>query len=447
MTTRSPIPLGCIVDPYGNHPAAWLTATAKADAATQLATYKAIARLAEVHGLDFVFVPDSPAMPEGSLAQASRSPRSTNRLEPLTLLAALAAVTERIGLIATVSTSYSEPFTIARQFASLDHISGGRVGWNVVTTENGGAWENYAGQGALAHGDRYLRAQEYVEVVRRLWDSWADDAVVFDQAAGHYFEPSRVKPIDHRGRWFSVKGPLNISRPPQGHPVIVQAGGSPEGRDLAARYADLVFTVQPDIDSARAFYADIKRRASAHGRSPQAIKVLLGTTVVVGMDKADADAQLVALGELIDEEQGRAMVERILEADLSGVSYEAPIPTALIPSSSNRNTTYFNALSDAIRSHGLSLRQVAGRLSATRIGNAFVGDAQQIVDEMETWLEGACDGFMVRPTHFPTSLDVFCDQVVPVLRQRGLIRSAPAAGTLRDALGLPRPSVAGGEVA
>lgn len=443
MSQTNTIALGCIVDPYGNHPAAWLLEGARPDAATDLRTYVQIARIAEAHQFDFLFVPDSPAMPEGPLAQASRSPRSANRLEPITLLAALSAVTQRIGLIATVSTSYSEPFTIARQFASLDHLSGGRVGWNVVTTENATAWENYGARGVLEHEQRYSRATEYVNVVRQLWDSWEDDAVRFDQGNSQYFDPDSVRSINHVGPWFSVKGPLNISRSPQGHPLIVQAGGSEDGRELAARFADVVFTVQPDLDSARAFYADIKRRVVAHGRGADSIKVMLGTTIIAGEDEADAQRQLLALGERVHEDLGRASVERILDIDLSAVAYDDAIPTSLLPASSNRNTTYFQALSDLIRTQGLSLRQVSARLSASRIGNAFTGSPCDIVDEMALWAADACDGFMIRPTHFPASLNQFCERVLPVLRARGLVAEKSIGGTLREALKLPRPAVGG----
>lgn len=441
MTNKRKIIVGCIVDPYGNHPAAWLTESALPGAATDLANYLQIARTAEAHGMDFLFIPDSPAMPEGQLSEASRSSRGTNRLEPITLLAALAAGTHRIGLIATVSTSYSEPFTTARQFASLDHLSGGRIGWNVVTTENASAWENYSASGVTDHAHRYARAAEYVSVVRKLWDSWDDTAVVFDKASSIYFDPGKVRPINHAGHFFSVKGPLNISRPPQGHPVIVQAGGSEAGRDLAARFADVVFTVQPDIASARTFYADIKRRAVEAGRSADAIKVLLGTTVVTGVNEEVAENKLVALGALVHEDTGRASVERVLGIDLSGVGYDSMIPVALLPPGSNRNTTYFQALCELIRTQRLTIRQVSARLSASRIGNVFKGSAAHIADQMEVWALDACDGFMVRPTHFPAALDEFCTAVLPQLRERGHIPEPPSGVSLRDALGLARPPV------
>lgn len=441
MTVKPTLYLGCIVDPYGNHPAAWLTSDARPEAATDLSSYLAIARTAEQHGFDFLFVPDSPAMPEGPLSYTSRSSRSANRLEPITLLAALCASTSHIGFIATVSTSYSEPFTVARQFASLDHLSGGRIGWNVVTTENGSAWENYGGDGVLDHHQRYERAAEYVSVVRQLWDSWDDDAVRFDQHDSYYFDPAKVRSINHAGPWFSVKGPLNISRPPQGHPLIVQAGGSEDGRELAARFADVVFTVQPNLASARDFYTDIKRRAIAHGRSPDAIKVMLGTTVVVGLDVQDAQNKLLSLGQLIHEELGRAMVERILDIDLSAIPYDAVIPVDLLPETSLRNTTYFQAVGDVIRTQNLTLRQLSARLSASRIGNAFKGAPEQIVDEMENWIGSACDGFMIRPTHFPTALNEFCESVLPHLRARGWLNPDRPKSTLRASLGLPHPSL------
>lgn len=440
MNEQTSIPLGCILDCYGNHPAAWLTTDSKADAATNFASYLAIARKAEANHFDFLFVPDSPGMPEGSLDQISRSPRSVNRLEPLTLLAALASVTKEIGLIATVSTSYSEPYTVARQLASLDHISNGRIGWNVVTTENANAWRNYSDSGQQDHGKRYARANEYVEVVQKLWDSWDDDAIVFDRAGGRYFDPNKVRPIDHEGDFFAVKDPLNLARPPQGHPVIVQAGGSEAGRELAAKYADVVFTVQPDLESAQRFTAEIKGRLLKYGRSPASLKVMVGTTMVVGDNEAHADGKLLELGNLVHEDAGRAMIERILEVDLSSVPYDAQIPDGVLPSQSNRNTTYFDALASMIRNEALTLREVSARLSASRIGNVFKGSPEAIVDSIQHWVaSGACDGFMLRPTVFPGSLDEFCDKVLPLMRRRGISRSADATGTLRDSLGLLRP--------
>lgn len=443
MATRklTAFPIGCILDSFGNHPGAWLDPRIAKDCSTDIEHYLHIAKIAEDAGLDFLFVADSPALPEGDLDQISRSPKSVNRFEPVTLLSALASNTHRIGLVATASTSYNDPYSLARQFASLDHISKGRIGWNIVTTENSNAWANYGNSGQDSHGNRYDRANEFVDVVRGLWDSWDDDAFIFNQADHRYFDPKRVHELNHTGHYFSVRGPLNISRPPQGYPVLVQAGGSPAGRELSGRVADVVFTVQPDIESARTSYAQTKTELSRFGRTADELRVMLGVTVVVGDTIKEVEEKIDQLGSWIHEEAGRAMVERILEADLSSVGYDSQVPESLLPSNSNRNTTYFLAVKQLITHERLTLRQISARLSLSRIGQAFKGTPAQIVDEMTHWIsQGACDGFMLRPTDFPNNLSDFCSKVLPELEHRGLYNSKKPICTFREALGLKRPA-------
>jgi alkanesulfonate monooxygenase len=368
--------------------------------------------------------------------EALKRSHTVSSFDPLTLLPALAAVTERIGLIATASTTYNEPYHIARKFASLDHISGGRAGWNLVTTANPDAALNFGQDEHMAHGERYKRAREFYDVVTGLWDGWADDALVRDVDSGIFFDPDRVRPLNHKGEEFSVRGPLNVARPVQGWPVIVQAGASDAGRQIAAETAEMVFAAGGPLADAQAFYADVKARAAAIGRNPDHIKILPGALVVVGETLAEAREKRALLDSLVHEASAIASLSIALGTDASRFDPDGPLPE--IPETNHSKSGRERAIAIA-RRENLTVRQLAQRLGGYG-GLALVGTPATIADEMETWLhQRGCDGFNVMFPWLPGGLDDFVDQVVPELQRRGLFRREYAGTTLRDHLGLPRP--------
>jgi alkanesulfonate monooxygenase len=368
--------------------------------------------------------------------EALKRSHTVSSFDPLTLLPALAAVTERIGLIATASTTYNEPYHIARKFASLDHISGGRAGWNLVTTANPDAALNFGQDDHMAHGERYKRAREFYDVVTGLWDGWADDALVRDVDSGIFFDPDRVRPLNHKGEEFSVRGPLNVARPVQGWPVIVQAGASEAGRQIAAETAEMVFAAGGPLADAQAFYADVKARAAAIGRNPDHIKILPGALVVVGDTVAEAREKRALLDSLVHEASAIASLSIALGTDASRFDPDGPLPD--IPETNHSKSGRERAIAIA-RRENLTVRQLAQRLGGYG-GLALVGTPATIADEMETWLhQRGCDGFNIMFPWLPGGLDDFVDQVVPELQRRGLFRRDYAGTTLRDHLGLPRP--------
>ena len=431
---------GCILENYGSHPAAWLVSQSPVDSATDPHHYIGLAKLAEEAKLDFVFVADTPCLPEGDLEALSRSPRYINGLEPLTLLSVLSAHTSHIGLVGTISSSYNEPFNVARAVASLDHLSGGRAAWNVVTTGSLNAPANFGRDANLDHAVRYERAREFVEVVRGLWDTWGDDAVIREAAESRYFDPQKLRPLNHKGQHFSVAGPLNIARPPQGHPVVVQAGGSDAGRELAAETADMVFMVESSLDGARGYYNDLKGRMAKFGRRPDELKLMQGITIVVGTTAAEADMKTAALSSRIHEDVGKTVIGTAIGVDLTDMDFDAVIPPERIPAESNRGQTYHRVISRMATEEKLTIRQMSARFAESRIGNTLKGTPETIADTLEAWHEaGAVDGFMLRSMVFPDSLRDFCQLVVPELQRRGLMRFDYAGKTLRSNLGLARP--------
>ncbi len=421
--------------PASIHTGAWRYPGAWPDANFSLGHMRQMIRRLEAACFDAFFMADHLAVLNMPVEALKRSHTVTS-FEPFTLLSALSQATERIGLIATGSTTFDTPFHIARRFASLDHISEGRAGWNIVTTSNPDAALNFGLDEHVEHGERYERAREFYDVVTGLWDSFADDAFIRDQASGIYFDPARMHVLGHKGRDFSVRGPLNIARPVQGWPVIVQAGASEAGKKLASETAEAVFTSQGDIESGRAFYADVKGRMARVGRKPDHMKILPACFVVVGESVAEAHEKRARLDALVDEANAIASLSIALGHDASKLDPDAPLPD--IPESNQSKSGRERAIRLARRDN-LTVRQLAQRMGGYA-GLAMVGTPKTIVDEMEAWLAGrACDGFTIMFPYLPAGLEDFCGTVVPELQRRGLFRSAYTGTTLREHLGLPRP--------
>ncbi len=436
MSTRKQLKLGAFMRPASIHTGAWRHPRAHRDANFNFTHLKRSAQRLEAAKFDAFFMADHLALLNMPVEALKRSHTVTS-FEPFTLLSALAAVTERIGLVATASTTFDAPFHIARRFASLDHISGGRAGWNIVTTSNPDAALNFGLDEHMEHGERYDRAREFYDVVTGLWDSWADDAFVRDQESGIYFDPARLHVLDHKGEHLSVRGPLHIARPVQGWPVIVQAGASEAGRKLAAETAEVVFAAHGNLESGRAFYADIKGRMDAFGRSRDELKVLPGAFVVVGDTVEEAKAKRADLDSLVHYDSAIASLSIALGHDASRFDPDGPLPD--VPETNASKSGRERAIALA-RRENLTVRQLAQRLGGYA-GLAFVGTPATIADEMEEWLETeGADGFNVMFPYLPDGLDDFVDRVVPELQKRGLFRREYEGTTLRDSLGLRRPA-------
>ncbi len=427
--------LGAFMRPVSIHTGAWRYPGAFPDANFSFGHYKRFIQTLERGRFDAFFMADHLALLNMPIEALKRS-HTVSSFDPLTLLPALAAVTEHIGLIATASTTYNEPYHIARKFASLDHISGGRAGWNLVTTSNPDAALNFGQDEHMAHGERYQRAREFYEVVTGLWDGWADDALVRDVESGIFFDPGRVKPLNHVGPEFKVRGPLNVARPIQGWPVIVQAGASEAGRQIAAETAEAVFAGVATLAEGQRLYADIKSRMPALGRDPEHLKLLPGCFVVVGDTVEEARAKRAHLDSLVHYDSAIASLSIALGTDASAFDPDGPLPP--IPETNASKTGRERAIALAER-EGLTVRQLAQRLGGYA-GLAMVGTPHTIADEMEAWLEGrGADGFNIMFPWLPGGLDDFVDRVVPELQRRGLFRREYEGRTLRENLGLPRP--------
>lgn len=435
MAQEKRLHLGAFMRPSTIHTGGWRYPGAFPDANFNFSHLLRFAQKLEQGKFDAFFMADHLAVLNMPVEALKRSHTVTS-FDPLTLLPALAVSTSRIGLIATASTTFEQPYHIARKFASLDHISGGRAGWNVVTTSNPDAALNFGFDEHVEHGDRYRRAREFFDVVTGLWDSFADDAFARDQASGIYFDPAKMHVLNHKGEHFSVRGPLNIARPVQGWPVIVQAGASEPGRQLAAETAEAVFAAHGTLDEGRRFYADIKSRMDRLGRSREHLKILPGAFVVVGDTVAEAREKRARLDSLVHYESAIASLSIALGHDATRFNPDAPLPD--IPESNASKSGRERAVALA-RRENLTVRQLAQRLGGYA-GLAFVGDPKSIADEMEEWLysEGS-DGFNIMFPYLPAGLDDFVDKVVPELQRRGMFRREYEGETLRDHLGLPRP--------
>jgi N-acetyl-S-(2-succino)cysteine monooxygenase len=420
--------LGVFVLGTGNHSAGWRYEGA-ATSHMQLPVMQEIARIAERGKFDLVFISDSMWMDPGD------HPSFLCRFEPTTLITALAMCTTHVGLGATVSTSFNEPFNVARTFGSIDHISGGRAAWNVVTTSNLKAHLNYGLDDHLDHELRYQRAEEFVDVVTGLWDCWEDGAIVADKATGQYVDASKVRPLDHKGRFFKVKGPINMARCPQGHPIIIQAGGSPSGLELAARTADVVFSVVQELEPAKKAYADLKGRMAKFGRHLDEIAVLPGVMPIIGQSAADARDQLARLQSWLTPTNAAVLVASRIGYDLSGHDLDAPVPP---PPPSEGGRTFHHVLYEMAKRENMTLRDLYNLTAAARGHWVLCGTPQTIADTLEEWfVGGAADGYNILPPYFPGAFDDFVDLVVPELQRRGLFRRDYEGTTLRDHFGLP----------
>ena len=422
----------------GLHPGSWTHEGAVRGAANSIDYYISVAQMAERGLFDLFFVADTPAARTENLEAWSRYPLFMNAFEPLTLLAAIAGATRHIGLGGTASTSFTEPYNLARQFASLDHISHGRAAWNVVTSANAYCAKNFGLDALPPHAERYERAREHVAVTRALWDSYEDDAIEEDIASGQYFDPSKLHVLAHQGRHFRVHGALNIARPPQGYPVTIQAGASDTGRDFAAEIAELVFGTATDLAEGVAFYADVKGRMAKFCRDPRSLKILPGLSVVVGRTRAEAQDRHEAMKALMHPTVGRFFLGNDLEVDLSGLPLDEPIPPGLIPKEARFHKAYFDQIVASIRERNPTLRELF--MSYERGKSTMLGSASDIADTMQEWMEaGAADGFMITFNQLPGDLDAFVELVIPELQRRGLYRLAYEPRHLRDRLGLSRP--------
>ncbi len=422
--------------PVSIHTGAWRYPGAWADANFNFERLRHLAQRLEAACFDAFFMADHLAVLNMPIEALQRSHTVTS-FEPFTLLSALAQHTRHIGLVATASTTFEEPFHLARRFASLDHLSGGRAGWNIVTTSNPDAARNFGRDDQMEHDARYARAREFHDVVTGLWDSWADDAFLRDANSGRFFDPARLHVLGHEGPHFSVRGPLHIARPVQGWPVIVQAGASEAGRQLAAETAEVVFAAPGTLENARRFYADLKGRMDRLGRPREHLKVLPGAFVVVGETVDEAKAIRARLDGLVHADSAIASLSIALGVDASAFDPDGPLPE--IPQTNASHSTRERAI-ELARREDLSVRQLAQRLGG-HAGLAFVGTARTIADEMQEWLETeGSDGFNVMFPWLPGGLDAFVDRVVPELQARGLFRQAYEGTTLRENLGLPRPA-------
>jgi alkanesulfonate monooxygenase len=435
MASTRQLHLGAFMRPASIHTGAWRYPGAWPDMNFNYAHLKQSIQALERAKFDAFFMADHMAVLNMPMDALKRSHTATS-FEPFTLLSALSQVTERIGLVATGSTTFDAPYHIARRFASLDHISQGRAGWNIVTTSNPDAALNFGMDEHMEHGERYERAREFYDVVTGLWDSWADDAFIRDVESGVFFDPAKLHVLGHKGEFLSVRGPLNIARPVQGWPVIVQAGASESGRKLASETAEAVFTAQSDIEAGKKFYADVKERMEKLGRSREHMKILPACFVVVGETVEEAQAKRAKLDSLVDYANAIGSLSIALGHDASKFDPDGPLPD--IPESNASKSGRERAIALA-RSENLTVRQLAQRLGGFS-GLAMVGTPKMIADEMQKWLEAeASDGFTVMFPYLPGGLEDFVNRVIPELQSRGLFRRDYEGTTLRDHLGLPRP--------
>ncbi|MGM9954813.1 MAG: LLM class flavin-dependent oxidoreductase [Peribacillus sp.] len=422
----------------GHHVAAWRHPEAEVRDIMNFDFIKKLAQTAERGKFDLLFLADHVSLntqDEQVLGQTVNT-----RFEPFTLLSALSAVTKNIGLVGTVSTTYNEPYHVARKFASLDHLSNGRAGWNVVTSGSDSEARNFNLDAHPLHEKRYERAEEFVNVAQKLWDSWEDEALVMDKESAQFADGSKIHAVNHKGEWFSVAGPLNISRPVQGHPVVVQAGSSEAGKELAARTAEVIFTAWQTLEEAQAFYADVKGRMAKYGRAPEELKIMPGVFPVIGNTEEEANEKKQALVDLIPEGAGVSLLSKMVNVDLSGYPLDGPLPELPDLEEVNGTKSRFQLLKDVANREGYTIRQLYQHIAGARGHREIKGTPVQIADQLQEWFEnGAADGFNVMPPYLPGGLDDFVDQVIPELQRRNIYKTEYSGSTLRENLGLQRP--------
>ena len=430
--------LGLFIYPAGHHIASWRHPRVDARAIAGMDYYQTAAKLAEQGKFDLFFVGDMLAAREkdGRVVREG----GLNNLDSISITSAITADTECLGLIATLSTTYNEPYPIAERFASLDHISGGRAGWNIITTANDDAAYNFSQKSHMEKTLRYERAKEFVDICTALWDSWDDNALIADRTRGLFVDPARIHPIDHRGRFFSVQSALQLPRPPQGWPVLVQAGGSPAGIEFAAMVAETIFAAQSNPEEARAFRDTVKRRMAAYGRDPEELKILPGLSPIVAATEQEAQRKEAELDALILPAVGVWMLSEQMRFRLYDYALDAKLPTDDMRASDQSFTPRVVSLMERADRDGLTVRACANLVAKSRSHGTFVGTVEGLVDYMQLWVEsGGCDGFNIMPAYFPDELALFVEEVVPVLQRRELFRTEYAGPMLRDHLGLSYP--------
>ncbi|MBN9090164.1 MAG: LLM class flavin-dependent oxidoreductase [Reyranella sp.] len=431
--------LGAFVHETGQHVAAWRHPEAHYHSGVRFADMVETAQLAERGKMDFLFLADSAAVDLQGNPDARGRMGKVVKFEPMTILSALAAVTKNLGFVATSTTTFNEPYTLARQFASLDAISGGRSGWNLVTSNNEQDALNYSRDQHMGHGDRYERAIEFAEVVQGLWDSWDDDAFIRDKDSGVFYDTTKMHVLNHKGKHFQVRGPLNVAPSPQGRPVLVQAGASGTGRDVAARLAEIVFTAQTTLDQAKEFYADVHARLPRFGRSSNEVRVMPGFYPVVAPTRSQAQEKFDYLQSLIQVPVGVAVLEHTIGVhDLDKLPLDGPVPE--MPDT-NGPLSRQRLLLEQARRDKLTFWELCLANAGPRGHVLSIGTPAQVADEMEHWFrEGGADGFNVMPAYLPGSLKDFVELVIPELQRRGLFRTEYESTTLRGNLGLPKPA-------
>lgn len=436
MSKQRELKLGAFIPAAGHHVAAWRHPLAQSDAGVNLKHYIRLAQTAEKAKLDAIFLADG--LSASFFAGAEGKTAYGGTFEPVTLFSALAAVTERIGFIATASTTYEDPFILARKFASLDHLSSGRAAWNIVTTGSPHAAGNFGLEAHPEHALRYERANEFYDVVTGLWDSWEDDAFLRDKASGRFYDPTKSHKLDFDGKYLKVRGPLNVPRPPQGYPVIVQAGSSEAGKEFAGRTAEVIFTAQQTLADAQAFYRDVKGRLAKYGRRHEQLKIMPGIFPVLGKTESEAKAKYQELQDLILPEVGLGLLGGLAgDFDLSKYPVDGPLPP--LPETNNQKSRQA-LMYDIAKKKNFTIRDLYLWVAGARGHWTLVGTASQIADELQSWFENeGADGFNLMPPVLPTGLDDIVEHLVPELRRRGLFRKDYSGTTLRDHLGLERP--------
>ncbi|MFB9329120.1 LLM class flavin-dependent oxidoreductase [Paenibacillus aurantiacus] len=428
--------LGAFLYFTGHHHAGWRHPSSGVEQMFDIGNYVRMAQTAERGKFDMIFFADLLHLIYPSHAAAGM-------FDPIALLSALSMATEKIGLTATMSTTYNEPYNAARKFATLDHISGGRAGWNIVTSQTDAEAFNFGREQHPEHGLRYEMAQEFVDVVTGLWDSWEDDALVMDRGAGLFADPDKLHALDGQGRWYRSRGPLNVPRPPQGYPVLIQAGSSGPGQAFAARVGEVIFTAQPHLAGAQSFYQGVKSQLARFGRTQDSLKIMPGISPIIGSTEEEARRRERELLELIRPEEAIGFLSGMLQTDLSGYPADGPLPDIPDPViASNGMKSRVQLIMDLARNENLSMLELGRRLLGARGHLQFVGTPERLADLMAEWFrQYGCDGFNIMPPVLPGDLDDFVDHVVPILQRRGLFRESYEGATLRDHLGLARPGV------